>query len=105
MAVWTRALDLPILEIGYERLVAEPEAQARRIAEFAGLDWTADMLNPERARRTVLTASVTQVRRPIYQSAVARWKRYEPWLGPMIEAAGGMAWVEQEAAGASGERR
>lgn len=105
MAVWKRALDLPILDLGYERLVAEPEAEARRIAEFAGLSWTDAMLTPEQAKRTVLTASVTQVRKPIYRTAVDRWRRYERWLGPMIDAAGGMDWVEAEAAAGSGQRR
>src|SRR3569623_771743 len=40
MAVWKRALDMPILDIWYEQLVSEPEAQSRRLVEFAGLDWT-----------------------------------------------------------------
>ncbi len=66
-----RALDLPILDVSYERLVAEPEAQARRIAEFAGLAWTDALLAPDRsAIAPVLTASVWQVRQPIYTSAV-----------------------------------
>jgi tetratricopeptide (TPR) repeat protein len=102
MAIWKDALDLPVLDVGYERLVAEPEAESRRIAEFAGIAWTADMLEPDRGNRPVHTASVWQVRQPIYTTAIARWKRYEPWLGPMIDAMGGMAWVEQEAA-ASGQ--
>jgi tetratricopeptide (TPR) repeat protein len=102
MAIWKRALDLPALDVSYERLVAEPETEARRIAEFAGLEWTDAMLAPDRDNRPVHTASVWQVRQPIYTTAVARWRRYEPWLGPMIEAMGGMAWVEQEAAAISG---
>jgi tetratricopeptide (TPR) repeat protein len=103
MEVWKRALDLPILDVSYERLVSEPETQARRMAEFAGLEWTDAMLAPEQARRTVLTASVVQVRQPIYTSAVHRWRRYEPWLGPMIEAMGGMGWVEAETQAMSGQ--
>ena len=102
MEIGKRSLDLPILDVRYEKLVAEPEAEARRIAEFAGLGWTDAMLTPEQARRTVLTASVVQVRQPIYTSAVDRWRRYEPWLGPMIEAMGGTSWIEGELKAMSG---
>ena len=98
MAVWKRALDLPILDVGYEALVGDPEAGARRILDFAGLSWTPDVLEPQKAKRSVLTASQWQVRQPIYRGSVARWKRYEAWLAPMIEAMGGTAWVEKEAA-------
>ena len=98
MVVWKRALDLPFLDVSYERLVTEPETQARRIAEFAGLAWTDALLEPDRAPRAILTASVWQVRQPIYTTAVARWKRYEPWLAPMIAAMGGMEWIEREVA-------
>lgn len=103
MASWKQALDLPILDISYERLVAEPAAEARRLADFAGLAWTDAMLAPESGSRAVLTASVVQVRRPINAGSVHRWKRYERWLGPMIEAMGGMDWVEAETAAASRE--
>jgi len=102
MAVWKRALDMPILDVGYEALVTDPEAGARRILEFGGLSWTPDVLEPQKAGRSVLTASQWQVRQPIYRGSVARWKRYEPWLKPMIEAMGGMAWVDKEAAEISG---
>ncbi len=98
MDVWKRALDLPILDVHYERLVAEPEAEIRRMVDFAGLDWTDDFLTPEQATRSVGTASQWQVRQPIYTSSVARWKRYEPWLGPMIEAMGGQAWIDAQTA-------
>ncbi len=96
MDAWRRGLDLPVLDVHYERLVAEPEAEIRRIADFAGLGWTPDFLSSERSERSVGTASQWQVRQPIYRSSVARWRRYEPWLGPMIEAMGGMDWVEAQ---------
>lgn len=98
MDIWKRALDLPILEVHYERLVADPETEIRRIVDFAGLGWTDDFLTPERSNRSVGTASQWQVRQPIYRTAVARWQRYEPWLGPMIDAMGGMDWVEAQQA-------
>lgn len=98
MALWKQALDMPILDVSYERLVADPEAESRRIIDFAGLEWTDACLEPQQTQRSVLTASQWQVRQPIYQASVARWKKYEPWLGPMIEAMGGFAWIDAEMA-------
>jgi Sulfotransferase family/Tetratricopeptide repeat len=98
MDIWKRGLDLEILDVSYERLVADPETEIRRMAAFAGLTWTDDFLTPEQSARRAETASQWQVRQPIYKSSVARWKRYEPWIGPMIEAMGGLEWVERGAA-------
>ena len=105
MAVWKRTLDLPILDVGYEQLVADPETQARRLIAFAGLDWDPRCLEPQRTQRSVLTASQWQVRQPIYRGSVDRWRRYEPWLGPMIDAMGGFDWIDREVAEISGESR
>jgi hypothetical protein len=103
MGIWRTALDLPILDVSYERLVADPEAETRRMVAFAGLEWTPALLDRDVTRHAVLTASQWQVRQPINAASVARWKRYEPWLGPMIDAMGGMEWIEAEVAAASGE--
>lgn len=105
MAIWKRALDLPILDLSYEQLVAHPEEELRRLVAFAGLDWSDACLDPQSLERTVLTASQWQVRQPINQGSVARWRRYEPWLGPMVEAMGGLAWIDAEVAEMSGEGR
>lgn len=98
MEIWRRVLDLRILDVSYEKLVRDPEQQIRRIVAFLGLDWTDACLQPERTPRAVLTASQWQIRQPINTASVARWVRYEPWLGPMIETMGGMDWVEREVA-------
>lgn len=98
MAVWKSALDLPFLDLSYEKLVADPEGQSRRLVEFAGLSWDPACLEPQRLERSVLTASQWQVRQPIYRGSVARWKRYEPWLAPMVEAMGGFDWIDREVA-------
>ncbi len=94
MAIWKRALDLEILEVSYERLVADPETEVRRVAGFAGLAWVDDFLSPEQSQRSVKTASQWQVRQPINRGSVGRWRRYEPWLGSMIEAMGGFEWID-----------
>jgi len=98
MQLWKQVLDLDVLDVSYEKLVADPETQSRRLIAFAGLDWSPACLEPQRTQRSVLTASQWQVRQPIYTGSVARWKRYEPWLGPMIEAMGGPEWIDREVA-------
>jgi hypothetical protein len=73
------------LEVDYEAMTADPEPQARRLIDFCGLGWDPVCLRPERNKRVVQTASIWQVRQPIYRSSVERWRRYEPWLGSLRE--------------------
>jgi tetratricopeptide (TPR) repeat protein len=73
------------LDVDYEALVADRDAWARRLVDFCGLDWDDVCLHPEDNRRTVNTASLWQARQPVYRSSVARWRRYEPWLGELRE--------------------
>jgi hypothetical protein len=88
MAHWARVLPVPVFELQYEELTADQEAVSRRLVEFCGLDWDERCLRFHETRRPVRTASTLQVRRPMYQSAVGRWKRYEAHLGPLLEALG-----------------
>ncbi len=87
MAHW-RAVVPDMLEIDYEDVVADLEGQARRLVDFCGLDWDDACLDFDKTERLVRTASSAQVRRPIHGDSVARWKRYEAHLGPLIEALG-----------------
>jgi tetratricopeptide (TPR) repeat protein len=85
---WARVLPVPVFELRYEELTADQEAVSRRLVEFCGLDWDERCLRFHDTRRPVRTASTLQVRRPMYRSAVGRWKRYEAHLGPLLEALG-----------------
>ncbi len=70
------------LEVDYEELTRDPDTSIRRLVEFCELDgWDDACLHPENNVRTVVTPSVWQVRQPIYRTSVARWKKFEPWLG------------------------
>ena len=73
-----------LLTVRYEELVARQEAVTRRVAEFAGLAWEDALLAFHRTPRSVATASVEQVRRPIYTSSLEGWRRYEEQLRPLI---------------------
>src|SRR5262249_41836622 len=70
---WRRVLPLPVLAIAYEETVADLEAVARRLLAWCGLDWEPACLNFHEGKRPVRTASLTQVRQPLYQRSVARW--------------------------------
>ncbi len=71
------------LEVDYENLTSAPEPVIRRIIAACGLAWHDACLRPESNPRAVKTPSKWQTRQPIYRTSVARWRRYEPWLGPL----------------------
>ncbi len=71
------------IEVDYEDLTRTPEPVIRRIVAACGLTWHDACLHPECNPRAVKTPSKWQTRQPIYRTSVARWRRYEPWLGPL----------------------
>jgi tetratricopeptide (TPR) repeat protein len=77
-----------MLEVQYEDLVADLEPQARRLVAYCGLEWDERCLSFYDAERPVWTASLAQVRQPIYRGAIGRSRPYLPMLGPLIEALG-----------------
>lgn len=88
MQHWHEVLDLPILDVPYESVVADQEGWTRRIFEFIGLPYSDDALRFYESDRTTLTASSQQVREPIYARSVARWKHYDRHLDPLRQALG-----------------
>ncbi len=87
MAGWRGLLPQDaMLEVVYEELVADVEAGARRLVEHCGLPWDPACLSFHSAARPVRTASLAQVRQPIYSSSMGRWKKYEKELAPLKEA-------------------
>ena len=77
MEHWKQLLPTSILDVDYEETVADVEGTARRLVSWIGLDWDPACAAFHEHRRPVRTASVTQVRQPIYGSSVARWRHYE----------------------------
>jgi len=71
------------IEVDYEELTRAPEPIIRRIIAACGLTWNDTCLRPESNPRAVKTPSKWQTRQPIYRTSVERWRRYEPWLGPL----------------------
>ncbi len=86
MQHWQQVTDIPMLEMKYEDMVQEPEAAARKILAFCNLDWDESVLDFHKNKRVVATASIDQVRQPIYKESMARWKNYEKHIEPLKAA-------------------
>jgi tetratricopeptide (TPR) repeat protein len=84
MKHWRRVMPIACLDVQYEETVADLEAVARRLVAWCGLDWDPACLAFHEGRRTVRSASLAQVRRPLYGHAVGRWKHYERTLAPLL---------------------
>lgn len=80
------------IEVDYETVVDDLEGQARRLIDFIHLPWDDVCLAFYETRRMVRTASVAQVRQPIYTSSRGRWHRHAAHLGPLLDVLG----VEQK---------
>ena len=87
---WRQVLPSGImLDIQYEELVEDFEAQARRIISHCGLEWDHACLSFHTTSRPVRTASAAQVRRPIYRSSLKRWRPDTKLLEPLLAGLGG----------------
>ncbi len=92
MAHWRQVLPAgSILDVRYEDVVADLEQSARRVIAYCDLPWDERCLAFHKTDRPVRTASATQVRQPIYNSAVGRWRVYEKQIGPLLSALGGLS--------------
>ena len=85
MRHWQSALPLPVMECRYEDLVADVEAQARRLVGFTGLPWDPACLDFHRSDRAVQSPSRWQVRQPVHARSVGRWRHYSGALGPLLD--------------------
>ena len=83
MAHWQEIFSDNILELKYEALLDDPETESRRLLEHCGLEWDPEVLNFANQRRPVSTASLWQVRQPLYKTAIGRWKMYQQHLEPL----------------------
>jgi tetratricopeptide (TPR) repeat protein len=82
---WKSVLPITVHEVAYEDVVADFEETVRRLLSACGLDWESACLEFHRTRRPIRTASVAQVRQPIYKRSVERWKSYAKELAGLFE--------------------
>lgn len=85
MAHWNNLFPGQIFEANYETMIANQEGETRRLLEFCGLPWDDRCLSFHETDRPVHTASSSQVRQSLYTGSVARWKKYEEYLQPLIQ--------------------
>ena len=85
---WDAVLPARVLRVHYEDVVADPEAQVRRLLEFCDLPFEAACLNFHETERPVATASSEQVRQPLYRDGLEHWRNYEAFLDPLKDALG-----------------
>lgn len=83
MSHWDSALPGTILHVSYEDLVEKFDSELRRVLVHCGLPWHGACLEFHRNPYPTATASAAQVRRPLYDSSVRLWERYEDELRPL----------------------
>src|SRR5665213_4610339 len=87
MAHWRAVLpEEAMLEVRYEDVIDDLEGQARRMIRYCGLPWDERCVSYHKTRRSVLTASAVQVRKPLFRSSLRRWRKFEFGIGPLLDA-------------------
>jgi tetratricopeptide (TPR) repeat protein len=82
---WHEQFAGKMTTVAYEDVVADQEAQSRRLMTAAGLPWEDQVLEFHKTKSASATASAAQVRSPVYASSVQLWRRYEKELEPLAE--------------------
>jgi len=88
MEHWKNTLDINFIELRYENVISNPEQEIRSLLEKCNLEWEPACLEFHKNKRTVMTPSYDQVRRPIYTSSVEKWRKYEPFIEELINNLG-----------------
>ncbi len=85
MQHWHSVLPVPIYDIVYEQLVQDPEREIAQLLDHCGLEFEDACLNFHRTQRITRTASVLQVRNPMYTRSIGHWRNYAAHLQPLIK--------------------
>ena len=83
MNFWKNLFDQNIYNISYEELVKNKDSEIKKIINFCDLDWDDNCLKPEDNKKSVSTASLSQVRSPIYKSSIKNWENYSNKLNKL----------------------
>ncbi len=86
MSIWQNRFPDRILAVRYEDIVSNPEVETRKIIAHAGLEWSDECLSFHTSQTLVRTASMAQVRAPLYKSSLGKWQSYRPQLAPVATA-------------------
>ena len=83
--MWLDLLQIPVMELHYENLVADQRGETQRLIEFLDLPWQEDCMEFHKSKRIARTISYDQVNKKMYNTSDGRWKNYEKHLGPLID--------------------
>ncbi|MGB5279418.1 MAG: sulfotransferase [Gammaproteobacteria bacterium] len=86
MLHWSSVLPVKIHHVSYERLVSEPKISSRKMLGYLDLEWHEACLHFHRTQRNIHTASVVQVRQPLYSTSVGRWRHYDKYIHSLKKA-------------------
>lgn len=78
MEHWRKCVDF--YEFDYESLIDNQESETRKLIDYCELEWSNDYLSPHKNKRKVITASVTQVRQPVYKTSKNKHENYSQYL-------------------------
>ena len=84
--MWLELLQIPVMELHYENLVADQRGETERIIEFLDLPWQEDCMEFHKSKYVARTISYDQVNKKMYSTSSGRWKNYEKHLGPVMDA-------------------
>ena len=84
MDFWQKKFSEKIYELNYDKLTENQELESRKIFNYLGLKWENSVLEFHNNSRIVQTASNIQVRKKMYKGSSQQWKKYKPWLQPML---------------------
>jgi hypothetical protein len=85
MATWRERFGNRFLDVRYEDVVVNLEANARRILDYLELPWEDACAEFHKQAGAVSTASAVQVRQPAHTRSVGRWQRYQRQLQPVLD--------------------
>ncbi len=94
MALWHSRFPGDILTISYRDLVTDPVGSSQKLALACGLDWVADMAAPDKTRGVVSTASIKQVREPVHDRSLGKWRAHPALMAPLVAALDPALWPE-----------
>jgi hypothetical protein len=76
MNFWKEMFGTKIYDLSYEKLINNQEEETKKLLSYCELEWDVDCLSPHKNEKLVATASLAQVRSPIYKSSIKKWQNY-----------------------------
>ena len=83
MSFWNNELKDKIYNLSYENLIINKDEEVKKLLNFCSLDWDENCLNPHKNKKPVGTASLAQIRAPIYRSSINKWKNVDDELNDL----------------------